>query len=295
MDGRSRELKRAAWPVTVRFIAEGEELRDLLVRTGKELEAAGFHAQIGAAGGPGFFFLDEGVRKQVPPGLLAENTGAEAADRIVPGVVLRSLIQDYLFRPAAVVLGPAEIAYRAQMGPLYERFGIDPPAPVPRLTATMVSGLLWKELGREGMGLEDVIADSALASRIASARWERLGRVWQREFEGKVAELIEETLAQAPFPLRSAEKKRLGEKLLGLARRMSRELEKGGGRMLREEVKWARVLEGLTGTGGTLQERIYCLLLPLFFRVDPAAIVAMADSFLDDLIDGNPSHIVYFP
>jgi len=50
-----------------------------------------------------------------------------------PGVLLRSPVQDWLFRPAGVVAGPAEIAYLKQTEPVYKALDL-PRAPlVPRL------------------------------------------------------------------------------------------------------------------------------------------------------------------
>jgi len=52
-----------------------------------------------------------------------------------PGVLLRSLIQDWLFRPVAVVVGPGEKAYLEQLEPLYQEMGIHRAPLVPRLFA----------------------------------------------------------------------------------------------------------------------------------------------------------------
>lgn len=50
-----------------------------------------------------------------------------------PGVLLRSPIQDALFQPTAVVVGPGELAYLRQIDPLYEALGVGRCPLVPRL------------------------------------------------------------------------------------------------------------------------------------------------------------------
>ena len=48
------------------------------------------------------------------------------ASELRPGVVARSLVQDWLFRPAGVVAGPGEVAYLKQLRPVYEAFALPP-------------------------------------------------------------------------------------------------------------------------------------------------------------------------
>lgn len=49
------------------------------------------------------------------------------------GVLLRSMLQDWLLDPVAVVVGPGELAYLSQLVPAYECMGINRSALVPRL------------------------------------------------------------------------------------------------------------------------------------------------------------------
>ncbi len=49
------------------------------------------------------------------------------------GVLLRSLLQDWLLAPAAVVVGPGELSYLSQLVPAYECLGITRSPLVPRL------------------------------------------------------------------------------------------------------------------------------------------------------------------
>jgi hypothetical protein len=55
-----------------------------------------------------------------------------------PGVLLRSPIQDWLFRPSGVVVGPAELAYLLQMQGVYDELGLTRAPLLPRLFASAV-------------------------------------------------------------------------------------------------------------------------------------------------------------
>lgn len=62
----------------------------------------------------------------------------EEPERFSPNVFLRPIIQDALLPNAAYAAGPAEIAYYAQMKPLYNLFGQSMPFIAARMTATIV-------------------------------------------------------------------------------------------------------------------------------------------------------------
>ncbi len=49
------------------------------------------------------------------------------------GVLLRSMLQDWLLQPAAVIVGPGEISYLSQLMPAYECMGVSRSPLVPRL------------------------------------------------------------------------------------------------------------------------------------------------------------------
>lgn len=76
----------------------------------------------------------------------------EPTDSLVPNVVLRPLLQDFLLPNVATVCGPSEVRYRAQLGPLYRRAGVPEPARIPRLRATLLP-----PLGHAGAAEEDYI------------------------------------------------------------------------------------------------------------------------------------------
>ena len=71
---------------------------------------------------------------------------------------------------AATVLGPAELAYWAQMLPLFDWAGLVPPVLVPRPMAAPVNASERRALEKLGLGLGDLFAgtDALLAARGAA-------------------------------------------------------------------------------------------------------------------------------
>ena len=81
-----------------------------------------------------------------PPTLVEE--ARQHPERFSPNVLLRPVVQDTLFPTVCYVAGPNELAYLAQLKPIYERFGVPEPLMVPRATATLLDSAA-REVPRE--------------------------------------------------------------------------------------------------------------------------------------------------
>lgn len=163
-------LKRLAAPLVARELAEWEATHEALVARSDALVGAGFHAQV-APTPVNVFWIDEaGARRPLDPaaggfavrGDRPEPTSvwldrlAASPERFSPNVVLRPLVQDTLFPTAAYVAGPGEMAYYAQLTPVYARFGVPMPVVEPRLSLSLVEPGVAKVLDRYGLGVPDV-------------------------------------------------------------------------------------------------------------------------------------------
>ncbi len=183
-DASRREEKPALVPLASRLVRERAEVRRILDARAAELAAAGHAAQV--ASEPGalpLFALVGGERL-----LLRERDGAlelkgrdgdrfgadEVVARFEAGAWLpsfsalsRPLATSTLYPVAATVLGPAELAYWAQMLPLFEWAGVVPPVLVPRPMAAPVTAQDRRALEKLGLGLADLFAgtDALLAAR----------------------------------------------------------------------------------------------------------------------------------
>jgi bacillithiol biosynthesis cysteine-adding enzyme BshC len=79
----------------------------------------------------------------------------EHPEQISPNVVLRPICQDSLLPSLCYVAGPSEIAYHAQIQPLYEYFNIPQPVIYPRASASVVQGGLTRALDKYGLDLTE--------------------------------------------------------------------------------------------------------------------------------------------
>ncbi|MGB7923305.1 MAG: bacillithiol biosynthesis BshC, partial [Pyrinomonadaceae bacterium] len=150
----------------------------------RELEEAGYHAQVAASVDSFPLFLhtpEDGARHPVVRAgdgrykartLQEEFTNEQLAElaarepeRFSPNVTLRAVVQDYLLPTVAYVGGAAEIAYFAQTGEVY-RVLERPVTPIlPRASLTIVERRTGRTLERYGLSISDLFEgqDSVIA------------------------------------------------------------------------------------------------------------------------------------
>lgn len=172
LDPSDPELHRIARPIYTAALTHWKEINQALQQREKELEAAGYHAQVRVTQSHTLCFcLMEGARTPVRHDgqgfVVGESkfTDAElialaesAPERFNPNVLLRPIVQDYLLPTLCYAGGPAEIAYFAQAEVVYRRL-LDRVTPVvPRIFATLVEARQAKLLDRYQMKLPDIFA-----------------------------------------------------------------------------------------------------------------------------------------
>jgi bacillithiol biosynthesis cysteine-adding enzyme BshC len=184
LDAGGRDLHRLGAPVLRAALERADELHAALLDRNRELEAAGYHAQVAVAAQSSLLFLTDGttgarqaLKRQAPSA--AEPNGLWQAgrqsystadlagildaepERISPSALLRPVFQDSLLSTSAIVGGPAEVAYFAQSAVLYERIlGRVTPA-LPRFSATLVEPAIGDLLRTHELTLERVFTESA--------------------------------------------------------------------------------------------------------------------------------------
>jgi hypothetical protein len=131
IDGAHPAVLREQSP-WVREAARAWPLGELLREGAAEARAAGFESALDPSLGERAAFHLLGTRRE------AWNGEPGDAATLGPNVVLRPLLQDLLLPNAATVCGPAEVRYRAQLGPVYRYAGIPRPPLVPRLRAVLL-------------------------------------------------------------------------------------------------------------------------------------------------------------
>lgn len=71
--------------------------------------------------------------------------------RLTPGAGLRPVVQDAVLPTLAFVVGPSEMKYVAELGGVYGLHGLEPPAVVRRLSATVLEPPILRILGKYGL------------------------------------------------------------------------------------------------------------------------------------------------
>jgi len=117
--------------------------------------------------GTGFRFRDSG---QVIPASEMRRLVQEQPESFSPNVALRPIVQDTLFPTLAYVAGPGELAYFAQLLPVYQAFDVPMPLIVPRASLTLLEPRVAHLLERFHLGLPDLTLEpEQLASRVLRA------------------------------------------------------------------------------------------------------------------------------
>jgi bacillithiol biosynthesis cysteine-adding enzyme BshC len=163
-------VRNLAAPMMRNAVMIGQDLNRVLLQRNRELEAAGYHAQVHIDARTSLFFLLEGGRR-----LPLRDTGyspSDLADRaadLSPNALLRPVVQDYMLPTAAYVGGPAELAYFAQSQVLYERLLGHMPRLISRNGFTLIDPRSAKLLERYGIDLREFFhGQEPLRERIAS-------------------------------------------------------------------------------------------------------------------------------
>ena len=169
LDAADPELHQVAESVYRAAAAGAPDLDEALLRRNRQLEAAGYHAQVHVTPESTLLFaLHEGARVPVhrangqfeiagqklsPPELQARISAAP--QEFSANVLLRPVVQDYLLPTLAYVGGPSEVAYFAQAAVVYEELlGRITPV-LPRFAATLVEPRIQRLLERYQIKVPD--------------------------------------------------------------------------------------------------------------------------------------------
>ncbi len=157
-------LKAQGAELFAQEIAHGSKSTACVEKASEDLAASGYHAQASPAeSGINLFQIDpERTAISVSGDKEATALAAEARQdpsRFSPNVLLRPIYQDTLFPTLAYVAGPSELAYFAQLGGVYEHFGVTMPLIVPRASATIVESPQAKFLDRYEIDVPKLMAN----------------------------------------------------------------------------------------------------------------------------------------
>jgi len=237
LNPRDAQLAPLAAPLHRRVLGDAAAISSTLARRSAALTEAGFSEQVHIRPGAplSFFSLDgaEGARYRLAPGEAPDTwtvsghpegatvTTAELLGwlereprRFTTSALLRPLLQDTWLPTAAYVGGPGEVAYFAQLAPLYAHAGLPMPLVVPRARFRILEERTRGLLEKLGLSADEVGAprDELLARLAARSAGE--------DFEPP--EAIEARLTGAL----TTELSRLGERMRTLDPTLSRPLRR---------------------------------------------------------------------
>jgi bacillithiol biosynthesis cysteine-adding enzyme BshC len=264
-------LKKLLSPLFLREITEFPASSQIVIEQSAELEKT-YHAQVKPKSINLFLFHKggrysieprendfslRGTRHFLTPEELAQ-IARETPELLSPNVILRPLVQDTLLPTVAYVAGPSEIAYHAQITPLYAHFGIPQPVLFPRASATIVEERVHRVLEKYSLEIQELYGDpSLLTTRVLEQISEiKLDDLFERTTKG-----IQTQLNELRFGL-----KELDPTLLGALDNSSGKIE-GSLNQLKEKSIAAQKKRNETAVrqieramasilpGGTLQER----------------------------------------
>lgn len=178
-------IRTLAAPILQKAVSIAPELNAALLQRNRELEAAGYHAQVHVDARTSLFFLLEGGRRLPIRDLkyTPEQLAARAAD-LSPNALFRPVVQDYMLPTAAYIGGPAEIAYFAQSQVLYERLLGHMPRVMSRNGFTLIDSRSAKLLDKYKLRLQDFFqGEELLRERVASTL---VPKDLQEDFDGTV-------------------------------------------------------------------------------------------------------------
>ena len=304
LDPRDPALKNLAKPMFLQAVEAWGKLDGTLRERNQQLVRAGYPPQVGGEAGASFLFWEqEGKRRGVvgtPDGFaLKGSTEAlpdprilirQAPEQISPNVLFRPVVQDFLLPTLAYVAGPSEVAYHAQISPLYHALGRVMPPVVLRASITVIERRIHRLLAKYRLEFPDLFQGSRpllkqiverTLNREVGARFDRL----EREFDSRLGEM--------EAPLKSVDPTLVGA--LGTARKkIQYQLESLRARFVGAESRQGEILtrqvdsllRTLYPSGGLQERRIN--IFHFLSRYGP--------EFLEQLYDAidlsNPDHRV---
>ena len=189
VDGSDPELDQIAEPIYRAAVEQAAEIDEALISRGQELESAGYHQQVRVTPSSTLLFsFRQGARtvihrrvngeasveftigqERIPKSELLGRIAA-APGEFSPNVLLRPVVQDYLFPTLAYTGGAAEIAYFSQAAAVYERLLSHVTPILPRFSATLVDAKAQRLLEKYQLSPRDVFHGPEMLKQIMATR-----------------------------------------------------------------------------------------------------------------------------
>jgi bacillithiol biosynthesis cysteine-adding enzyme BshC len=213
-------LKKLLAPLFEREIAEFPRTSQLVIGQSAELEKS-YHAQIKAKSVNLFMFHKggryliepresdfslKGTRHFIPKVELAR-IARETPELLSANVILRPLCQDCLLPTVSYVAGPAEIAYHAQLNPVYAHLGVPQPIIFPRASASLLEERVQRAMEKYGLEIVEFFED---INKVTERVVEQIAEVKLDRIFTNTSRRIHESLTELRFGLNEVDPTLLG-------------------------------------------------------------------------------------
>lgn len=166
------EVKRLAIPFFEEVLRRQDELHNEVSATNQLIQENGYHIQVEKKEDATYLFYNLEGRQPI----LREGSKFRVGDRTFtldellsclhkrperfsPDVMTRPVLQSFLFPTVSQKGGPSEIAYLAQINPIFELFSLVPPLHRARASATLVEKRYASMMADYGIGFEELLGD----------------------------------------------------------------------------------------------------------------------------------------
>ncbi len=213
-------LKQRLSPLFTREIAEFPAISQIVIGQSAELEKE-YHAQVKPKSVNLFMFHKggryliepretdfslKGTRHFIPKEEMLR-IAQEHPELLSANVILRPIAQDTLLPTVAYVAGPSEVAYHAQIGPVYRHLGIPQPVIYPRASASFVEERLHRAMDKYELQLEEFFGD---ISRITAKVVEQISEVKLDVIFGNASTHVRDAMNELKFGLNEIDPTLLG-------------------------------------------------------------------------------------
>lgn len=296
VDARWPEMRVDSKDLFARYAVRAEEIDRDVSSAGEGLASRGYARQLSATASRfGLFVVDSGRRLDIRP---EEREGEarrlidECPEMLSPNVLLRPVVQSWLFPVACAVLGPGEVGYWAQLREVFERLEVPMPVVWPRLSATLVPGGVLDALGNPGPGP----ALRKLDRLIRAREWEEVPESVRTGIDGLRRDLAAR-LEDLKDPVKSLDQS-LVQLVDSVGRKADFQLKRLGDQAvakLRTRSSRSALLGRIRDVvfpKGRLQERGLSSLWPLAYRTDFLEdLLRLAALHRERLLEGSGSHL----